>query len=298
MTARDYALYATAVFCWGTSWLALRIQAVSAPSETAVFWRFVMATALMALWVRARGLPLAFGAKAHARFLVAGLGIFSTNFVLYYHGGRVLTSGLLPVLFSLAVVGNLLLGALFLGQRITLKLAAGALVGVCGVALMFAGEFDKTAEDAALLVGVLLCLAGTLSFCIGNTASALSSRAGVDVISATFWGMLYGTVWTGLLVVLRGQSFAVPLTAPFLLSLVWLVIVATILAFWAYLSLVRNIGPGRAGYATVMFPVVGLLVSTFAETLVPGAQGNYVWTWMSVAGLALAIGGNALVLRR
>jgi drug/metabolite transporter (DMT)-like permease len=298
MTARDYALYATAVFCWGTSWLALRVQAVSAPPETAVFWRFVLATALMFAWVRARGLPLAFDGRAHARFLVAGLGIFSTNFVLYYHGGRVLTSGLLPVLFSLAVVGNLLLGALFLGQRITLKLAAGAFVGVCGVALMFAGELDKTAEDAAVLTGVALCLAGTLSFCIGNTASALSSRAGINVVSATFWGMVYGTAWTGALVVLRGASFAVPLTAPFLLSLAWLVTVATIVAFWAYLSLVRNIGPGRAGYATVMFPVVGLLVSTFAETLVPGAQGNYVWTWMSAVGLALAIGGNALVLRR
>jgi drug/metabolite transporter (DMT)-like permease len=298
MTALDYALYATAVFCWGTSWLALRIQALSAAPETAVFWRFVFATLLMFLWVRTRGLPLAFDMATHRRFMLMGVGMFSSNFVLYYHGGKVLTSGLLPVLFSLAVVGNLLLGALVLGQRITPRLAAGALIGVMGVSLMFAGEFSKTTEDQALAFGIAACGLGTLAFCIGNTVSALVSRDGVDVLSATAWGMVYGTVWTGALVLLRGESFAVPLTVPFLASLAWLVVTATIVAFWAYLTLVKRIGTARAGYATVMFPVVGLLVSTFLETLVPGTAGNYVWTGLAVLGLCLAIGGNVLVLRK
>jgi drug/metabolite transporter (DMT)-like permease len=149
-----------------------------------------------------------------------------------------------------------------------------------------------------LALGVLLCLAGTVSFCIGNTASALSSRAGIGVVAATAWGTFYGTVWTGLLTAARGESFAVPLTAPFLWSLLWLVIVATILAFAAYLTLVKRIGAARAGYTTVLFPVVGLLVSTFAETLVPGATGNFVWTPAAFLGMAMAIGGNVLVLKR
>lgn len=298
MTPRDYLLYAAAVFCWGTSWLALRIQAVSAPAETAVFWRFVLATLLMWLWLAAAKEPWRFSRRDHARFLVMGLGIFSSNFILYYHGGQALTSGLLPVLFSLAVVGNLVMGRLFLGQAVTGKLVAGAIIGITGVALMFSAEFAKAEAGWPLLIGIGLCTLGTLSFCIGNTASALSSRAGVSVVAATAWGMLYGTAWTGLLTLASGVSFAVPLNAPFLLSLIYLVVVATIFAFAAYLTLVKRIGAGRAGYATVMFPVVALLVSTFAETLVPGAQGNYVWTPAALAGIAMAIGGNALVLRR
>jgi drug/metabolite transporter (DMT)-like permease len=298
MTARDYGLYAAAVFCWGTSWLVLRIQAVSAPPETAVFWRFVLAAALMALWAFAVRERWRYSLKDHGRFLIAGLGIFSTNFMLYYHGGRVLTSGLLPVLFSLAVVGNLVLGWLFIGQAITVKLLAGAIIGISGVGLMFSAEFAKTEADAALWLGILMCSAGTLSFCIGNTASALSSRAGVSVLASTTWGMVYGVIWTGIVTLARGESFAIPLTAPFLASLFWLVLVATIMAFAAYLTLVKSIGAARAGYATVMFPVVGLLVSTFAETLVPGVQGNYVWTASALIGMAMAIAGNVLVLRR
>ena len=298
MSLRDLLLYAAAVFCWGTSWLALRIQAMNAAPETAVFWRFVLATTLMAVWVAASGESWRRSRADHLRFLAMGLGIFSTNFILYYHGGKVLTSGLLPVLFSLAAVGNLAMGRLFLGQAVTPRLILGACVGILGVALMFSAEFAKTEADRPLLIGVGLCLLGTISFCIGNTASALSSRAGVSVVAATAWGMIYGTVWAGLLTLLRGKSFAVPLNAPFVVSLLYLVVVATIFAFAAYLTLVKRIGAAKAGYATVMFPVVGLLVSTFAETLVPGAQGNYSWTPAAILGLAMAIGGNVLVLRR
>lgn len=298
MSPRDFLLYAAAVFCWGTSWLALRIQAAYAAPETAVFWRFVLATALMALWVRASGESWRRPWADHRRFLVMGLGIFSTNFIFMYHAGRLLTSGLLPVIFSLAVVGNLVLGRLFLGQSITPKLILGAIIGIAGVALMFSAEFMKTEADASIAIGVALALSATLCFCIGNTASALSSRAGATVLVATAWGMIYGTIWSGIVTVARGESFSLPFTTPFLVSLAWLVVSATIFAFAAYLTLVKRIGAARAAYATVMFPVVGLIVSTFAETLVPGVQGNYEWTAAAFLGLAMAVGGNVLVLRR
>ncbi len=110
--------------------------------------------------------------------------------------------------------------------------------------------------------------------------------------------MIYGTIWAGILTLLRGEGFAVPLTMPFVISMLWLVVSATILAFAAYLTLVKRIGAARAAYATVMFPIVGLVVSTFGETLVPGVQANYSWTLAAFLGLAMAIGGNVLVLRR
>jgi drug/metabolite transporter (DMT)-like permease len=298
MTARDYALYAIAVFCWGASWLALRVQVAAAPPEVAVFWRFAFATPLMAAWVLLAGKHWRFGLADHLRFAAMGVGIFSTNFIFYYHGGKVIISGLLPVLFSLAVVGNLLLGAAFLGQKITLRLVVGAAIGICGVVLMFWPEFARVEATPALKLGVLLCLCGTVSFCFGNIASALASKAGIDVISASAWGMAYGTVWTGIVTWLRGESFAVTLTTPFVVSFLWLLSTATIIAFAAYLTLVSRIGPARAGYASVMYPVVGLLVSSVAETLVPGAASNFVWTPFAIAGIALAVAGNVLVLKR
>ena len=79
-------------------------------------------------------------------------------------------------------------------------------------------------------------------------------------------------------------------TAPvYTVSLLYLTLVSTVLAFWAYLNLIARIGAGRAAYATVMFPVFALLLSTFLE--------GYVWTPLAVVGVVLALTGNLFVLR-
>ncbi|MNU01334.1 hypothetical protein D3C72_2447020 [compost metagenome] len=62
------------------------------------------------------------------------------------------------------------------------------------------------------------------------------------------------------------------------------------LAFASYLTLLRRLGAARAGYATVLFPIIALAVSTVLE--------GYVWTPLAVIGVALALLGNILVLRR
>jgi drug/metabolite transporter (DMT)-like permease len=54
------------------------------------------------------------------------------------------------------------------------------------------------------------------------------------------------------------------------------------------LSLVGRIGANKAAYATVMFPVVALSLSTVFE--------GYVWSLSSVAGLLLVLLGNGLIL--
>ena len=74
------------------------------------------------------------------------------------------------------------------------------------------------------------------------------------------------------------------------MSLLWLSIVSSVAAFWAYLTLLGRIGAARAGYATVMFPVFALAISTVFE--------GYVWTLPALVGLALVLAGNLFVLRR
>ena len=73
-------------------------------------------------------------------------------------------------------------------------------------------------------------------------------------------------------------------------SLVYLAIGASVIAFASYLTLLRRIGAARAGYATVLFPIVALAISTLVE--------GYVWTPLAILGVALALAGNVLVLRR
>jgi drug/metabolite transporter (DMT)-like permease len=77
---------------------------------------------------------------------------------------------------------------------------------------------------------------------------------------------------------------------PYLGGLFWLAIISSVATFSSYLLLVGRIGPGRAGYATVVFPVFALLISSALE--------GYEWTLLSILGIALVAGGNVLILRR
>lgn len=285
----DLGLYAVTVFVWGTSWIALKAQLGEVSPEVSTLWRFLLAAPLMWLWAAARGDTLAYPAADHRRFAAAGALMFSSNFVLFLYGGQYLPSGLLAVVFSLVSILNLLLGAAFLGQPIMPRVAVGGVLGAAGIALLYSPQIAGGVERGAL-VGLAFCLAGTLSFCAGNLVSTAIQRRGVPLLAATAWGMTYGVAALAAIVLVRGQPLIVEWTPRYLGATLYLALFASVVAFASYLTLLRRIGAARAGYATVLFPIVALAVSTLVE--------GYRWTLAAILGAALALAGNALVLRR
>ena len=243
----------------------------------------------MWLWAAARGDTLAYPAADHRRFAAAGALMFSSNFVLFLYGGQYLPSGLLAVVFSLVSILNLLLGAAFLGQPIMPRVAVGGVLGAAGIALLYSPQIAGGVQRGALL-GLAFCLAGTLSFCAGNLVSTAIQRRGVPLLAATAWGMTYGVVALAAIVLVRGQPLIVEWTPRYLGATLYLALFASVVAFASYLTLLRRIGAARAGYATVLFPIVALAVSTLVE--------GYRWTLAAILGAALALAGNVLVLRR
>jgi drug/metabolite transporter (DMT)-like permease len=286
--AASLGLYAAIVFIWGTSWIALTAQLGVVPPEISVFWRFALAGAMMWLYVAATRQPMGFPPGDHLRLAGTGVFLFSSNFLLFYYGGLAIPSGLLAVVFSLASVINLALGALVLKAPIEPRVAAGGVVGALGIALLFWPQIAGAEVGRAALVGLAQCVAGTLSFCLGNLVSTSIQRRGIPLASATTWGMTYGSIFLVLLCLFRGHSFAIEWTPTYLGALAYLAVVCSVMAFATYLTLLRRIGPARAGYATVMFPIVALAVSTLFE--------GYRWTLLSAAGALLALLGNTLVL--
>jgi drug/metabolite transporter (DMT)-like permease len=90
--------------------------------------------------------------------------------------------------------------------------------------------------------------------------------------------------------VLRGIPFEMDWSARYIGALWYLVIPGSVIGFTAYLTLVGRMGPERAAYCTVLFPVVALNVSAFAE--------GYQWTAPALVGLGLVMAGNVLVFRK
>ena len=288
----DYGLYAATVVAWSLSWYALAVQTSGSVSvEVSLAYRFAIATFVMFAWVRLAGFPVRFNARHHVVFALMGVCIFSMNFNLFYYASVHLVSGLLSVMFSFASVVNIVLTAVLTRERPTAGVLLGAVLGVAGIALMFAPSLALQAEgfDRGALLGFGLCVGGVLFFCTGNQFSARLQRERVAVVPASAWGMFYGTLVSAALALARGQSFGFDTSADYVVSLLWLALVSTVIAFASYLTLVGRVGPGRAGYATVVFPVFALVVSTWLE--------GYEWTMAAAVGLALVLTGNVFVMR-
>jgi drug/metabolite transporter (DMT)-like permease len=283
-------LYAATVFLWGVSWIGIRAQLGVVAPEMSVLWRFLLAAVLMWAWVLATGHRVRFALADHLRFAAVGCCLFSFNFISFYYGGLSIPSGLLSVVFSLASVFNLVLGFVIFRQRPEARVALGGVIGVLGIVFLFWPEITGAGFNAAALQGLALCVMGTLFFCSGNMISTMVQRRGAPLLSATAWGMTYGCGVLLALNLLRGNAFIIEPTVKYVGSLLYLSIGASVLAFMSYLTLLRRLGAARAGYATVLFPIVALTVSTVIE--------GYVWTPLAVNGVMLALVGNVLVLRR
>ena len=288
--AADFALYAVIVFAWGFSWYAIKLQLGAVDPVVSVAWRFWLAAAMMFIWVAASGRRARFAFRIHLLFAGLGVFLFSSNFALFYYAGFHMVSGLLAVVFSTASIINVINAMIFLREMPRLKIVVAALMGAAGLALIFVPSIDTQHFSAGTLIGLALALAGTLSFSLGNMISVRVQRLELPLVSCNVYGMLYGAVFMTLLALVSGRPFSFEPTLAYTGSLIYLALIATIIAFASYLTLLRRVGAARAAYVTVMFPLVALGLSTLVE--------GYVWTLSAIAGLMLVMGGNVLIIRK
>lgn len=281
------AHYALTVLIWGLTWTAIRLQVESAPVDISVFYRFLMASvvtlAVLALLRRLQKLSL----KQHSWLVLQGLTMYSVNFLLIYRAAESMTSGLLAVVFSLVALFNAVNGWLWLRLKPAARLYPAVALGVSGVALLFWHDLQLGNATGA---SILFAAAGTFWFSMGNLVSIKVRLAEIPLLVANAWGMVYGALILGVWCLIQGVEWVVPTTATFWGATVFLAVPGSIIAFYSYITVIQILGADKAGYATVLFPIVALSVSTWLE--------GFEWTITAVAGAMLAILGNYVLFRR
>lgn len=279
--------YGLTVLIWGLTWTAIRLQVESAAVDLAVFYRFVMASfvalGLLALVRRLPRLTLA----QHGWLLLQGLTLYSVNFLLIYRAAESMTSGLLAVIFSLAALFNAINGWLWLRQRPNIRLYPAMVLGVTGVALLF---WHDLRLGNASLASILFAAAGTFWFSMGNLISVRVREAGITLLVANAWAMVYGAAILGIWCLMQGVTWTLPDSSVFWGATLFLAVPGSIIAFYCYITVIQTLGADRAGYATVLFPVVALSVSTWLE--------GFDWTLTAMAGAGLALLGNLVLFGR
>lgn len=138
--------------------------------------------------------------------------------------------------------------------------------------------------------GLFLCIIATLLASLGNMASARNQFRGLPVLQVNAFGMMYGAGFMFLYAWWTGLDFAWDGSVRYTISLLYLAVFGSIIAFGTYLTLLGRIGAGRAAYASVLFPVVAISLSVWLE--------GFVFTPAAIAGAVLVLLGNIMVLAK
>lgn len=283
-------LYALTVVIWGTTWIALKLQLGVVPIPWSIAYRFALAAVVLFAWLALRGtlrLP-----RREVRWMVAaqGLCLFCVNFICFLNASRSIASGLVAVVFSTATLWNALGARLVFRRSLTPAILGGGALGLAGLLLMFWPELARHGASTDTVRGLAFALGGTLCFSGGNLLSARMQALGETPVLTNAWGMAVGTVVLALGCAAAGVAPAFDPSTRYVGAWLYLAIPGSVIGFTAYLLLVGRLGPERAAYCTVLFPLVALAISAVVE--------DYRWTPPALVGLALVMAGNVLVFRK
>lgn len=287
---KNFIFYAATVLIWGSTWIGIKLQLGSVAPVVSVMYRFGLASSILLVWCKVSGLNLRFGMKEHGFMALLGMLLFGFNYLLFYVAELHLASGLAAVIFSLILPMNMINGAIFLKKPVDGCVVVGGILGLTGIILVFRPEISSFSLDNDSLLGVVLSLAATLLASLGNITSAYNQKRGLPIVQTNGYGMGYGAIIMLVSALTFGQPFGFEFSVVYVGSLFYLALFGSVVAFGCYLTLVGNIGADRAAYATLLFPIVALAISTVWE--------DYQWTRSAVTGVGLIMLGNIWMLQK
>lgn len=282
-------LYILCTAIWGSTWYAIKFQIDSASPVASVFYRFTFAFIFIFFIAMIRKAPLKQPIKNHRYFFLQGLFLFSLNYVLTYFAEQFTNSGLIAVSSTTLVYFNMLGMFLFFKKPISRNVKIGGLLGGFGILLIFSQDLFNLKEQWLAISGLGINIVATFCSSLGNMVSQKNHQNKIPVLVSTTYGMLYGSIITLVIGIILGQSFYLPTSTSYLLSLGYLSLFGSVITFLSYLTLLGKVGAERAAYMSIITPVIALIISSAFEGL--------TWHPSMVVGIVFCLIGNVFALR-
>ena len=282
-------LFIACVAIWGSTWLAIKFQLGSVAPEASVFYRFLLASLLIFGYCLVRRLPLKYTPREHAWIALLGVFMFSVSYIFVYYAEVHVVSGLVAVGYSASPLLGMLGMRLFFGTAMTQGLALGSALAIAGITLVFWPEFAHLRSDGNTGLGAIYTAIAVIVSTLGSMVAHRNQEAHLPLWQSMAWGMLYGALFSLFIAFVSGRPLEFEATVPYVLSLFYLSILGSIIAFASFLTLLKRIGAARAGYIGVMVPIVALVVSSIFE--------SFTWHALTLVGIAVSVLGNGVILR-
>ena len=290
LTPRVLVPFVIITLIWGSTWIVIKDQLGPVPPTWSVTYRYVIACAAMFAYAALKRVPLRIGRDGHALAIAFGIPQFFLNFNFVYAAEQYITSGVVAVVFALLLVPNSVLAWAFLKHPLSRRFVIGSAVAIAGVGLLFVNELrEAVVAPRAVLIGIGLTMLGVLSASVSNVMQGMRRLRERPIVAMLAWGMLYGTIVNAMFGWALYGPPVVEYRIGYWAGLVYLGLFASALAFTFYFGILREIGPGRAAYSSLLVPIIAMAFSTALE--------DYRWSRLAVAGCLLALAGLFIALR-
>jgi drug/metabolite transporter (DMT)-like permease len=273
---------------WGSTWYVIKFQLGKVDPVMSVAYRFFLASAILIILCLAFRQNMIFSYKKHLLFILQGILLFGLNYWLVYLAEQQVTSGLIAVIFSLVVFTNAIFGAVFIRAKITWKIALGGILAVMGTALMFKREVSMLFGTGVVISAIIMGFAALILASLGNVLSAYSQKKMLPLMQANAYSMMYGALVVFIIGLIMGKKINFESSSSYLISLTYLAIFGSIVAFSSYLKIIGRIGPAKGSYALVMVPVIAMIFSTIFE--------SYKWQESALLGMPILLMGNMIAM--
>jgi drug/metabolite transporter (DMT)-like permease len=259
----DAVLFVLLAAFWGGSFVAIKFAVQVFPSTFSAMLRVGLALAVLAVlfFYQKRDLSVSFPVRR--KMWLAGLFAQGLPFALLFWGEKRVSPGLAGIINGTVPIWTFVFGLLAgTGEAFTKRKSAGLLLGFAGIAIIcsplltFGGTRGEIAGTAAVFLMAICYGIGTLI-----TRSLLSGAAKVDFranvyhqncasLAFLFVLSLFAEPWPSAHAVLASPAAVV--------SILYLGIFSTALAFLIYFHLIREWGAVRASAVTYVAPIIAV----------------------------------------
>jgi drug/metabolite transporter (DMT)-like permease len=274
---------------WGSTWLFIKLGLSDLPPITFAGIRFVIASFILTLLVIVRRARWPRTRNEWTLIAVVGLLQFALNYGLVFWGEQHISSGLAAVLQATFPAFGMVFAHFYLPQeRMSILKVVGVLLGVFGVAVIFSDQLSIGGK-MALLGSIAL----VLSAFFGSYGNVLVKAYGgkIDPMVLAAGQMVFGFVpLLAIGIPTEGNPLHFRWTTMALISLMYLVVVGSVIAFALYYWLVRHMDVTKTMLIALVTPVVAVILGMIVlhEKL----------NWRLLAGGACIISGIALIVLR
>jgi drug/metabolite transporter (DMT)-like permease len=247
---------------WGSTWFFIKIGLVDLPPITFASARFIVAAVIIFGIISINKIPLPNTKKQWKLLAVTGFLQFSLNYSFVFWSEQYISSGLAAVLQATIPAFGLIAAWIHLPDERITGLKIGAIcVGIAGVAIIFIEQLQITG-----FLAFIGCLAIILGAAAAAEASILTKALGgkIHPASMVFGQMLFGVPPMILYsLITEGNPLKFHWTTNSVFTIFYLAIVGTILTFWLYYWLLRQIESTKAMMISLVTPLIAVIVGAY-----------------------------------